>query len=194
MKEEFTMAFISKSSKEYLEKSKKRLYLFGGITLFIGFLSLAMPLLASFAVEALVGGLLLAVGINEGIGAFRCFKDGDNPWQQLFMAVISLAAGLIFLFRPLAGVMTLSILLSAYFLIDGVTKVVEYFRLREVKGSIWILISGILGIILAFLMWKNIFTGIVMVGVLFGVNLVFSGMCMILLGRACSKASKFLDE
>lgn len=186
------MLFMDKFNftKEDLVKSKRRFYLIGGLMLFMGFVSLSMPLLASFAIETLVGGLLLAVGFAQALGAFRGFSDGDKPWQQTFMAVISLAAGFIFFAHPLAGVATLSMLLSFYFMFDGIMKIMEYFRLRSIGGSLWILLSGALGVILAVMMWKNVFTGASMIGILLGVNLIFSGMSFILLGRGCSEASK----
>ena len=86
--------------------------------------------------------------------------------------------------------MTLSILLAAYFLIDGVTKIVEYFRVKSIGGSLWIMLSGILGIILAFMMWQNVFTGAAVIGIILGINLIFSGMSLIMLGRGCSDMSK----
>ena len=156
----------------------------------LGFGSLAMPLLASLAVETLLGCMLLAVGFGSAFGAFSAVRSGDSPWQQAFMAVISVAAGIIFLTHPLAGVMTLSMLLAAYFLIDGVTKVVEYFRIREIGGSLWILLSGLLGVALAFMMWNNWLTGASMIGIVLGIDLIFSGVSLILLGRGCSKLSK----
>ena len=156
----------------------------------LGFGSLAMPLLASLAVETLLGCMLLAVGSGSAFGAFSAVRSGDSPWQQAFMAVISVAAGIIFLTHPLAGVMTLSMLLAAYFLIDGVTKIAEYFRIREIGGSLWILLSGLLGVALAFMMWNNWLTGASMIGVVLGIDLVFSGVSLILLGRGCSKLSK----
>ncbi len=158
--------------------------------LLLGFVSLSMPLLASLAVETMIGCLLLAVGLSSAFGAFSAVRAGDSPWQQAFMAVISIAAGVIFLTHPLAGVMTLSMLLAAYFLVDGVTKVIEYFRIREIGGSLWILCSGALGIILAFMMWNNMLTGASMIGIVLGVDLVFSGISLILLGRGCSNIEK----
>ena len=184
------MLFMGKCSKEDFVKSKRRFYVVGAIMLALGFVSLSMPLLASFAVETMIGCLLLAVGLGSAFGAFSAMRSGDSPWQQAFMAVISVAAGVVFLTHPLAGVMTLSMLLSAYFLVDGVTKVVEYFRIREIGGSLWILLSGALGIILAFMMWNNVLTGASMIGIVLGIDLVFSGMSFILLGRGCSKLSK----
>ncbi len=188
------MFFTGNFSKDNLTKSKKRFYLVGGLMLLLGFLSLSMPLMASFAIETLIGGLLMAVGICQAVSALRGFGDGDKPWQSTFMAVISFAAGLIFLIHPLAGVMTISVLLAVYFMVDGITKVIEYLRLREINGSVWILISGILGIILALMMWKNFFTGAAIIGIILGINLTFSGISLIILGRGCSKASKNCGE
>ncbi len=184
------MLFMGKCSKEDFAKNKKRFYLVGAVMLLIGFVSLSMPLLASFAVETVVGCLLLAVGFGSAFGAFGAVRSGDSPWQQAFMAVISIIAGIIFLTHPLAGVMTLSMLLSAYFLVDGVTKVIEYFRIREIGGSLCILLSGALVSILAFKMWKNFFTCASMIGIVLGIDLVFSGMSLILLGRGCSNIEK----
>jgi len=90
------MLFTGNFSKENLIKSKKRFYAVGGIMLLLGFLSLSMPLMASFAIETLLGGLLLAIGICQAINAFKAFGDGEKPWHSIFMAIISFAAGAIF--------------------------------------------------------------------------------------------------
>lgn len=184
------MLFAGNFSADDLKKSKKRFYWIGGIMLAIGLVSLSMPMLASFAIETFIGCLLLSVAFCNAFGAFTGFKSGDKPWQQTFMAIISFAAGVIFLTHPLAGVFTLSILLAAYFMVDGVTKVMEYFRVREIGGSLWILVSGILGIVLAFMMWRNFFTGAAVIGIILGVDLIFSGVALLLLGKGCSEASK----
>ena len=186
------MLFGEDFSKEDCAKSKRRFYIVGGLLLLIGILSLAMPLLASFAIETLVGFFLLAVGFSNALGAYGAFREGVSPWQQAFMAAISIVAGVLFLTHPLAGVMTLSILLAAYFLADGVLRVVEYFRMRAVGGSLWVLLSGILSIILAFMMWRNFFEGAVVIGVILGFDLIFGGLSLIMLGRGLSELGKRL--
>ncbi|MEG1603338.1 MAG: DUF308 domain-containing protein [Cloacibacillus sp.] len=186
------MLFTKKFSTETLKKSKKRFYWVGGIMFVIGTLSLAMPLLASFAVETLCGFLLLAVAAGNAFGAWSAVRGGGSPWQQAFMAVISFAASVIFLTHPLAGIMTLSLMLSAYFVLDGIAKIAEYVRLRPINGSLWILVSGILSIVLAVMMWRNFFTGASMIGIILGINFIFSGVSLIVLGRGCSEAAKKL--
>ena len=173
-----------------LEKARKRFYWTGGIMLVIGFISLSVPMLASFAVETFCGLMLMAVAFANGAAAFSAVRTGGSPWQSAFMAVISFAAALIFLIHPLAGMLTLSFLLSAYFFIDGVTRVIEFFRVRSIGGSVWILASGTLGIMLAVMMWKNYFTGISMIGIVLGIDLIFCGMSLLVLGRGCSEAAK----
>lgn len=177
-------------NKETLVKSKKRFYIVGGLMLVFGILSLSMPMLASFAIETLVGCLLLAVGLCQAVNAFQGFGNGDKPWSQIIMAILSFLAGFVFLANPIAGVVTLSMFLACYFLIYGFTKIFEYFRLREIGGSVWVLISGLLDVILFFLMWRNFFTGASVIGIILGVNLVFSGVAFITLGRGCSDALK----
>lgn len=186
------MLFNGEFSKENCAKAKRRYYIVGALLLIIGFLSLSMPLLASFAIETLLGFFLLAVGFSNAFGAYGEFREGTTPWQQIFMAVISVLAGVVFLTHPLAGVMTLSILLAAYFLADGIFKVIGYFRLRKVGGSVWILLTGILGIILAFLMWQNFFEGATVIGIILGFDLIFSGVSLIMIGRGLSQMSKEL--
>ena len=177
-------------SKESLAKGKRRSYLIGALSLIMGIISIAMPLLASFAVETLVGGLLFGIAVCEGIIAMRCFSDGSSPWLAVFMTVISFAAGLIFIIFPVAGVKTLSFLLAAYFLVDGIVKILEYARLHSIGGSIWLLISGLIGVVLAFMMWRNFFTGATVIGTLLGLNLIIGGLCFIVFGRGCSAAAK----
>lgn len=186
------MLFDCEFTKEQCAKTKRRAYIVGALMLIIGFLSLSMPLLASFAIETLLGCFLLAVGLSNAFSAYGAFREGVTPWHHIFMAVISVLAGIVFLTHPVAGVITLSMILAAYFLADGVYKVVQFFRLRKVGGSFWMLLSGALGILLAFLMWRNFFEGATVIGIILGFDLIFSGVSLIMIGRGFSEMSKNL--
>lgn len=177
-------------SKEDLEKSKTRFYWTGALMLITGFIALWAPMVASFAIEMVVGWLLIIAGGAQAYGAYKGFKSKTGGWWEVFSSVCSFVAGFLFIARPLAGVLTLSILLSAYFLVDGVTKIVQYWNIRHMKGAIWTLVSGILSLVLAWMMWQNLITGMAMVGVVLGVDFIFGGTSLIFLGRGCSEAAK----
>lgn len=170
-----------------LKKLRRRFYALGFVQLVVGVLALLKPLAASLAIETFVGALFLVVGFFQGWNAFVGFREGEKPWQQTFVAAITFIAGLTFLFHPFAGVITLSIFLAAYFMVDGVMKVMEFFRVRSLKGAFWVLLSGVLGIILAIMMWSNYLRGAAILGIVFGVNFTFAGIAFILLARSCSE-------
>ena len=181
------MFFAVEMSETELRRKKRRFYLAGAIMLLIGAASIAMPLAASFAIETALGLLLLCVGLCNAVSAFAGFKSGDKPVQETVMATVSFLAGAIFVLRPTAGVMTISFLLAAYFLVDGVVKIIGYFNIMKLGGSVWLLVSGVLGILLAFMMWKNVFTGAAVIGIILGLDLIVGGTALVFLGKGCAK-------
>ncbi len=101
------MLFTGKFSKEDLKKNK-RFYFIGGLMLLLGLISLSMPLLASFAVETIVGLLLIAVAFSQGWALSGDSVTVGSPGRRQLCAIAAMAAGFIFLIHPVAGVMTLA--------------------------------------------------------------------------------------
>lgn len=177
-----------KMTREELVRAKRRFYLSGALFLILGTAAAAMPMVATLAAETMIGFIFLMAAGSQGWSAFSAFKSGDGIGDHLFVAVMSLVAGVMFLFYPKAGVITMSLFLAAYFFLDGLFKIVEFFRFRnELKASIWLLVSGILGIILAFMMWRDKAAGAVIMGIMLAINLLSSGITLIMLARSCSE-------
>lgn len=171
-----------------IESLKRRFYWLGSIQLIAGMLALVVPIAASFSVEILVGTILLITGVAHGWNAVTNFDAAERKsrWRQLLISVLAFIVGLIFIFNPLTGVVTLSMFLAFFLLIDGSVKIAEYFSLREMNGSFWLICSGVLGIILALLILSNIWSGIAILGIMFGIDMVFSGITLILAAKSCS--------
>src|SRR5919202_1291706 len=65
-------------------------------------------------------------------------------WSFL-TAVLSVVLGLILIFHPLAGVLTLTMVLVAFFIIEGIASIVAAVEHRRHLGSWgWVLFSGII--------------------------------------------------
>lgn len=175
-------------TSENIQSLKRRFYWLGSIQLIAGMLALAVPVAVSFSIELLVGVILLLTGAAQGWSAVTNFGDGEREGRtyQLLIAALAIIVGLFFIFNPLTGVVTLSVFLAAFLLVDGGVKIAEYFRLREVNGSLWLVFSGVLGIILALLILSNIWSGIAIMGIMLGIDLVFSGITLILAAKSCS--------
>src|SRR3984885_5881083 len=97
-----------------------RLYLVEGIVLAVlGLAAIALPPLAGLATAVVLGWLFLFGGI---VGLIATFGQRHAPgfWWSLLSAAIALLAGITLLWNPIAGVATLTFVLTAFFLIDGV--------------------------------------------------------------------------
>ena len=159
-----------------------RLFLFQGVVMIIlGGLAVAEPFVATIAVDIYVGWLFLISGI---VGLIAMFSARDVPaflWT-LLTAALSLAVGVMLIWKPIEGAVSLTIVLTALFIAEGIFQIVASFTYRDVvPGSWgWMLASGIADLILAAII---IFSWPVSAGwfpgLLVGVNLLTSGIAVV---------------
>jgi uncharacterized membrane protein HdeD (DUF308 family) len=111
---------------------------------------------------------------------------------QVVVGVVYLIGGLYFLTHTIMAVSTLTLLLSAVILAEGVLEIVAYFRLKSVNGASWLLINGVVTLLLGGLIWFHWPSSSVWaIGTLVGVNLLMTGMSRLMVGLAARKlASK----
>jgi uncharacterized membrane protein HdeD (DUF308 family) len=157
-------------------------FLIEGIVLSIlGLAAIIVPQLASLAVTIYLAWMFLIMGI---LGLVVTFWARGMPgfWWSLISAILAIAAGAILLARPAQGVLTLTIVLGAFFLAEGVATIMYALEhRRELSGrSSWLIVSGAVDIIIAGL----IITGLPSsaewaIGLLVGINLLFGGASMI---------------
>jgi uncharacterized membrane protein HdeD (DUF308 family) len=159
-----------------------RLFLIEGIILVIlGVAAIVIPPIATLAVELLFGWLFLISGI---VGAITTFMMRQAPgfWWSLVSAILAIAVGVMLLLWPLSGVLTLTLVLVAFFIIEGVASIM--FALehkRELTGRWgWMLASGIIDLILAAVIIVGLpVTAAWALGLLVGINMVFGGTALI---------------
>ncbi len=159
-----------------------KLFLIEGIVLVIlGLAAVAIPPAASIAVTILVGWVFLLSG---AIGLYTTFAMRGAPgfvWA-LISALIGIAAGLVLLLWPLSGVFSLTLVLIAFFAIEGVASIL--FALdhkRELSGR-WglMLASGVLDLVIAAIVFAGLpGTAAWAIGLLVGINMVMGGAALI---------------
>ena len=159
-----------------------RLFLVEGIILVIlGFAAIVIPPIATLAVELLFGWLFLISGIAGAITTFL-MRQAPGFWWSLASAILAIAVGVVMLLWPLSGVVTLTLLLITFFIIEGVVSIM--FALehkRELSGRWgWMLASGIIDLILAVVIIAGLpGTAAWALGLLVGINLVIGGTALI---------------
>lgn len=162
-------------------------FLIEGILLVIlGFVAIVIPPLASVAVAILFGWLFLISGLA---GLFLTFSARQAPgfWWSLVSALIAIAAGIVLLWRPLQGTLTLTIIVGIYFVCEGVATVMYAFAHRRelTQRWGWMLASGVVDIIIAAIIITGLpGSALWAIGLLVGINLVFGGSSLIAMALA----------
>jgi uncharacterized membrane protein HdeD (DUF308 family) len=165
-------------------------FLFEGILLVVlGLGAMILPPLASLAVTIFLGWMLLISGV-AGLALTFWARQMPGFWWSLISAALAILAGIVLLARPAQGVLTLTIVISAYFLAEGVTTIMyalEHRRELSERWS-WMLFAGVMDILIA----AMIITGLPgsaewAIGLLVGINLLFGGASMIGMALAARK-------
>ena len=163
---------------------------FGVLTVVAGFIAVAAPLGSGLGVTIFVGVALAIGGIARIIAAFGADSFGQGA-LAFVGGMLGVVAGIILATRPGLGLATLTLMIGAYLLVDGITAAVLAFRVRPEKGWGWILFSAVMTVILGILLlaeWP--ISGVWALGTLVGINFIFSGFAMISIGSAARQLTK----
>ena len=157
-------------------------FLFEGILLAIfGLAAMIVPPAASLAVTILLGWLFLISGI-AGLALTFWAREMPGFWWSLISAALAVLAGLVLLARPAQGTLTLTIVVGAYFLAEGVATIMyalEHRRELSERWS-WMLVAGLMDILIAAIIIAGLpGSAVWALGLLVGVNLLFGGAALI---------------
>jgi uncharacterized membrane protein HdeD (DUF308 family) len=157
-----------------------RFFLIEGIVLVVlGAAAILVPVVASLAVAVLLGWLLLMSGV---VGLFMTLKSRGAPgfgWS-LLSAVVGIVAGVVLLAWPLSGVLSLTLVLSTFLVIEGIVTIFYALEHRRSAGQ-WgfMVFSGLVDLALAAMIfegWPG--TAAWAIGLLVGINLLFGGAAL----------------
>ncbi len=130
-----------------------------------------------------IGWLMVIAGITQGVHAFRTPRWANRGWA-IAGAAIQVIAGLLVVAFPLAGTLSLTLILAAFLAAEGVLRIVRALQHRiscprgagscstvsSLSCSGYSILAG----------WPS--TAVWALGLLVGINLLFGGSSMLLLG------------
>jgi uncharacterized membrane protein HdeD (DUF308 family) len=159
-----------------------KLFLIEGIVLvLLGFAAVMVPPIATLAFTLVIGWLFLISGIVGLVTTFY-MRNAPGFWWSLFSAVIGIAAGIVLLLWPISGSVSLTFVLIAFFIVEGIVTIMYALDHRsQLSGRWgWMLASGIVDLILAGIIFAGLpGSATWALGLLVGINLVFGGTAMI---------------
>jgi len=163
------------------------LFLIEGIILVIlGVAAIALPPLATLAFTIIIGWVFLISGV---VGLFTTFWARGVPgfWWSLISAIVGIAAGVVLLLWPITGTLSLTLVLIAFFVVEGIVSIMYAIEHRnQLSGRWgWMLISGIIDLIIAGIVFAGLpGTAAWALGLLVGINMLFGGTALIAMALA----------
>lgn len=155
----------------------------------LGTLAIYSVVYATFASVIFFGWLLIFAGfIQFGHSLYARYWSGF--WLQFIIGLCAVAAGALILFDPLAGMISLTLLLSLWFIIQGVIRIWLSLT-KRFEHWIWILASGIISLLLGILIlmqWPA--SGLYIIGLFVGIDLIFNGWSLVALSTMARKMKR----
>ncbi len=170
------------------------LMLIGIVLVIAGVLAIATPAVAGQAVVMIIGGVLLLIGIFQIVSGIRA-ESLKSKLSPLVLGAITALCGLGLLGEPWIGMKIIALYLAIFFVVEGVWKIFTSFSYRPASGWLYFLGSGVMAIVLGLLIWKQWpISGLWAVGIFVGVDLLATGISMIVVATTIRKLKNLVVE
>lgn len=103
----------------------------GALGLLAGVIALFSPASTALVFMLFIGGWAVAIGLLQIIGAIRLRKEIEGEWYLAGSGVLSILFGLIFLFQPSAGAVSVAWMIGIASIFFGGLLVALAFKLKK---------------------------------------------------------------
>ncbi|WP_299351814.1 HdeD family acid-resistance protein [uncultured Shimia sp.] len=146
------------------------LMIIGGSTAFFA------PFMVSLVVEVIVGVFFVVAGITMLVQVFTTDDGWDARITYLILGVFNTFAGLMLLFRPLEGLMALTLVMITAFFVNGLLRIAVGVMARPEAGSGWVIFGGAISVLASiYLVTVYPEVSVTLLGIVAGVSLVSEG-------------------
>lgn len=157
----------------------------------IGVAAIVFPLLASIALEQLLGALCVLAGVFA-LGNNIMHRNSQHRVSGIFSGLVLVVLGICMLIFVRESLKLLAVFVAVAFAVEGILQILSGFS-RRGSLKLWpmLLLNGVVSLILAaliFFQWPESSHWII--GLLFGINLMFAGATLMAIGFAMPKKEK----
>jgi len=157
-----------------------RLFLAEGVFfIFLGLCAMLVPQFFTVAIVVFLGWILLFGGIVHVSRAF-VFDNMPGFGWWMFMGILQIIVGYLFITKPVAGALTLTMLMTVFFAMEGIAKISLALMMRPLANWGFILFSGVTALVFALIIWISWSESAHwLLGLFLGINMVFLGWSLV---------------
>ena len=146
-----------------------------------GFLAILLPVEMSLGVVIVISWLLMLGSVMQFIHVFRCRGIGQAIWKAV-IALLYLVTGVYLRLNPGVGLVTLTVVLIAFFVMQGLIDIFTYLSVRKRRASGWLLLEGVITLVLGLMIWRHWpSSSLWVIGTLVGINMIVTGTTRLML-------------
>jgi len=169
-----------------LKKNWGWLLAWGVVLEVAGVLGLGYTFLVGAVTTAFIGALMMVYGVIELFQAFR-----HQKWSGFFLflvgGILSIVAGALIWWRPVAGMEVLTLFMASYFLVLGAFRTVGSISTRH-PGWGWGLFNGLVSLALGVMIWNQWpLSSFWVIGLFVCIDMIFAGWNYIMLSVVAKK-------
>lgn len=178
-----------------LAKNWWLLLLRGIVAIAFGVFALERPGMTLATLVLLFGAYAIVDGVFSLINAIAGWRHREDRWLLLLEGLIGLCAGFVTLQAPGVTAVALVFFIAAWALATGVLRIVAAIRLRrEISGEFWMVLSGIAGVVFAFLVMDRPAAGALALIWMIGWFAVFTGAMLVMLSFKLRRLRRLDDR
>ena len=170
-----------------IKAASQHLFWVGLAMVLLGIAAIVFPIASTLVATLIFGWMLLFFGIIALFGSFSI--HGTGPFfGALLVALLAIASGVFLVANLVAGAAALTLIVALLFSLQGASEMSFALDLRPLPGWVGLLISGIISVGAAVLIvagWPGV--SLVLLGVLFGVNFLSTGIAYVFVSRAAKR-------
>ncbi|PBN42267.1 HdeD family acid-resistance protein [Sphingobium sp. D43FB] len=161
---------------------------YGLIVIVIGLFALINPLATGLATGILLGVMLVVYGVAAMAAGLSSLASRAR-WIELLLGLLGVLVGVVTIFNPFAGALSLVLLIGAWLLVSGIFQIVSAVRVAH--DRLWRLLLGAVDVVLGgLLLFSGPGTGLVFLAVVVGVSFLFRGVFLIVLALGLRKLGR----
>lgn len=176
-------------------KNRKRLMVFGILSLIFGIVGIFMSVTMTVASVIVFGIFVLISGFAFLVESFAA-PEWKEKVLDLLIAVVYIAGGIVMMANPVASAVSLTLFLSFFLVVIGIVRMVMGFQLKgDTDGWGMVVFSGIINIILGIMIYKQWpESGLWVIGLFVSIELIMQGIIAIMLSRGVKTVQKKVKE
>jgi uncharacterized membrane protein HdeD (DUF308 family) len=163
-----------------------RWFLLWGIGLIVlGLLAISAATFTTLLSVILLGMLIFFSGVIMLVDSFSFWRKKNGFFIHLLVAILYLVVGMMLIKNPVEGAISLTLLLSLFYIFLGVFRIATSAVLQLPRWG-WVWLNGVVTLILGILImmtWPAT-SSLFVIGLFVGIDLVFLGWTYVMLGLA----------